>query len=335
MSFSLLQYNTFGLNAQAKEAFFFDDVAKLSELQHQYLSYAPHVLVIGGGSNILFTDDFPGLVVIHRLKGRKLVEEDAQNVYLEVAAGENWHDTVMFAVENNWGGIENLSLIPGCAGAAPIQNIGAYGVEIKDVLHEVKAWEWATASFKTFQPEECQFGYRDSIFKQQKGQYLILSITLKLSKNPVKFNIAYGDIRQTLQDMEVWQPSVKTISEAVVSIRKKKLPDPAILGNAGSFFKNPMITFEQAHSLKESYPLIPLYPQESGVKVAAGWLIEQCGWKGKVCGNTGNHAQQALVIVNYGGATGKEIKAHAMAVQASVNEKFGIELEPEVNFIPG
>jgi UDP-N-acetylmuramate dehydrogenase len=195
--------------------------------------------------------------------------------------------------------------------------------------------KWSDGSLKDFSLEECQFGYRDSFFKQHKGEYLILSVRIQLSKNPSNFKISYGDIQDTLKQMEVWIPNVKAISDAVIKIRSSKLPDPKVLGNAGSFFKNPVISFEKAQELKETYPLIPLYPQQdSSVKVAAGWLIEQCGWKGKICGNTGNHAKQSLVIVNYGNASGQEIKAHALKVQQSVKEKFGVHLEPEVNFVP-
>lgn len=335
MSVSLKAYNTFGIDGSADKLFVLESIEQLAEVQQLYSDFAPNVLVLGGGSNVLFTEHFSGLVILNRLRGRKIIEETPQHITLEIAAGENWHETVLYSVANNWGGIENLSLIPGCIGAAPIQNIGAYGAEVKDVITSVQTMKWSDGSLKDFSLEECQFGYRDSFFKQHKGEYLILSVSIQLSKNPSNFKISYGDIQDTLKQMEVWIPNVKAISDAVIKIRSSKLPDPKVLGNAGSFFKNPVISFEKAQELKETYPLIPLYPQQdSSVKVAAGWLIEQCGWKGKICGNTGNHAKQSLVIVNYGNASGQEIKAHALKVQQSVKEKFGVHLEPEVNFVP-
>ena len=292
MSVSLKAYNTFGIDSTAEAIYFLTSLDQLEELHQLYHQYAPHILVLGGGSNVLFTDYFKGLVILNRLKGKNIIQENENNITLEIAAGENWHDLVLYAVANNWGGIENLSLIPGCMGAAPIQNIGAYGAEIKDVIISVKTMKWSDGSIQCFSVEDCQFGYRDSFFKQHKSEYLILSVTIQLTKNPSKFKISYGDIQDTLQKMEVWIPNIKAISDAVIQIRSSKLPDPKVLGNAGSFFKNPVISFEKAQELKETYPLIPLYPQQdSTVKVAAGWLIEQCGWKGKVCGNTGNQSK--------------------------------------------
>jgi UDP-N-acetylmuramate dehydrogenase len=241
---------------------------------------------------------------------------------------------VLYAISQGWGGIENLSLIPGQVGAAPMQNIGAYGVELEATFDSLDAVNMQTTEVRTFAKDECHFGYRESVFKTKlKGQYCIVSVTFRLNKQPT-FNISYGDIKRILDDMQIWEPTVKSVSDAVIKIRQSKLPDPKVLGNSGSFFKNPEIPKEQFDALQQYFPLIPSYPTPSGlVKVPAGWLIEQAGWKGKRVGNTGSHAQQALVLVNYGGATGQEIYQLALDIQASVKEKFGITIVPEVNVV--
>ncbi|HET8963571.1 MAG TPA: UDP-N-acetylmuramate dehydrogenase, partial [Chitinophagales bacterium] len=268
----------------------------------------------------------------NNLKGIALIKEDKDTIFIKAMAGEIWHNFVMYCVENNFGGIENLSLIPGCVGAAPIQNIGAYGVELKDVFVELEAMELQTRKIITVDTSTCKFGYRNSIFKQDwKGNYIIISVTLQLQKNP-KLNTSYGAIQQTLFQNNINQPTVKDISDAVIAIRQSKLPDPKVIGNAGSFFKNPEVEKTMYDNLKKQFPEIPGYPiSDSKIKIPAGWMIEYCGFKGKRIGNTGAHKDQALVLVNYGGATGKEIFNLAMQIQKKVFEKFGVTIEPEVN----
>lgn len=330
----LFPYNTFGIHAKADSFTVLSDIAQLKDLKTAYDQFQQHVLILGGGSNILFTKDFPGLVVLNRLKGIEIVHEDDAQVMVKVASGEVWHDLVMHCIEKDWGGIENLSLIPGSVGAAPIQNIGAYGVEIKDVLVSVEVMRWEDGAIFSISNADCAFGYRDSIFKgDAKGQYLVLGITLQLTKHPKAFQLQYGAILETLDRMGV-QPTLKSVSDAVMHIRRSKLPDPAVIGNAGSFFKNPVVSTEKVGQLKATFPRMPVYAQEDGqVKIPAGWLIEYCGWKGLRKGETGNHKDQALVIVNYGNASGEEIRLHAMAVQQSVWENFGVRIEPEVNIL--
>jgi UDP-N-acetylmuramate dehydrogenase len=288
----------------------------------------------GGGSNILLTQDFKGMVVKMNLKGIEKVYENEDNVWLKTNSGEIWHDFVIHCVAENLGGVENLSLIPGCIGAAPMQNIGAYGAEIKDTVDEVMAVEINTGKLVKFTNAECEFGYRESVFKQKfKGKYIIVSVTFKLNKNPV-INAQYGAISEVLQQKGINNPSIKDISNAVIEIRQSKLPDPKILGNSGSFFKNPEIPLALFQQLKLNYPSMPGYPvNEENIKVPAGWLIEQCGYKGKVIGNTGAHKNQALVLVNYGNASGYEIYRVAMEIQNSVRDKFGVFIIPEVNII--
>jgi UDP-N-acetylmuramate dehydrogenase len=332
---SLQKLNTFGIEARAKHFAEFSSVEKLKSILTLREYKNEKLLFIGGGSNLLFTSEIiEGLVLQNKIKGIELVEENEKEVYLKSGAGEVWHDLVLYTISKNWGGIENLSLIPGTVGAAPMQNIGAYGVEIKDVFESLEAYEIATGIVKTFSLEECDFGYRSSIFKHEaKGKFVIVSVTFKLSKQPT-FNISYGAINDTLKQMKVTQLSVKAISDAVISIRQSKLPDPKEIGNAGSFFKNPEIPVSVFEKIKVDYPEIPSYPTVPGMtKVPAGWLIEQCGWKGKVVGHTGVHKNQALVLVNYGQAKGEEIKTLSIEIQKSVNVKFGIELEAEVNFV--
>ncbi len=331
---SLKPFNTFGIDANAA---FYLEVNSLGDIETVFQSAKTQnisKLVLGGGSNMLLTKDFNGLVMKINLKGIEIVKEDNDHAWVKAAAGEKWHDLVLWCIERNFAGIENLSLIPGNTGAAPMQNIGAYGVELKDTFEELGAFNTSTRQLEKFSKEACCFGYRESVFKRKlKGQYIITSVTLKLSKKPV-FHISYGAIEQELKRMGVEQLSIKAISDAVIQIRRSKLPDPAVLGNAGSFFKNPEIAAVKFEELKLTYPAMVGYPASSGMmKVAAGWLIEQCGWKGKRVGNTGSHKDQALVLVNYGGATGDEVYTLALEIKKSVAEKFGISIEPEVNII--
>ena len=291
-------------------------------------------LILGGGSNILLTRDVSGVVIKNSIKGIERIKEDDRHVWIKAGAGEVWHDLVMYCIRNDLAGIENLSLIPGCVGAGPMQNIGAYGVELKDVFDELHAMQISDFQVRKFNNHECKFGYRESIFKNKlKAQYIITSVTLRLNRQPV-FNTKYGAIEQELQRMGVTELSVKAISDAVINIRRSKLPDPAVLGNAGSFFKNPEVTLEHYGQLKADHPDIVAYPTHAGkMKLAAGWLIEQAGWKGKRVGNTGSHKDQALVLVNYGNATGNEIYKLALDIKDSVFQKFGVNIEPEVNII--
>ena len=332
---SLKKLNTFGIETKSEHFVEFTSVEELKNILSLPEYKNKKRLIIGGGSNLLFTSEIiDGLVLQNKIKGIEIVKENEKEVYLKSGAGEVWHDLVVYAISKNWGGIENLSLIPGTVGAAPMQNIGAYGVEIKDSFESLEAYEIATGNLKTFSLEECKFGYRSSIFKNEaKGKFVIVSVTFKLSKQPT-FNISYGAINDTLKQMGIVELSVKAVSDAVISIRQSKLPDPKEIGNAGSFFKNPEIPVSTFEKIKSTYPEIPSYPTVSGMtKVPAGWLIEQCGWKGKVVGHTGVHKNQALVLVNYGQAKGEEIKALSIEIQKSVKEKFGIELEAEVNFV--
>lgn len=290
--------------------------------------------VLGGGSNVLFAGDFPGLVLLNRIGGIRIEEEDGGEVLLSAGGGVNWHELVLWTLNHHIYGLENLSLIPGTVGAAPIQNIGAYGVELRDVFHSLQAVELATGEMHTFGPKACEFGYRDSVFKRErKGDFFITRVFLRLSRKP-RLNLTYGAIGKTLAGMGVSDPSPKDVSRAVVHIRQSKLPDPAQIGNAGSFFKNPEVPVEVFDRLREQFPDIVSYPLPGGrVKVPAGWLIERAGWKGRRIGNTGCYDHQALVIVNYGGATGAEIWAHARRVADSVEETFGLRLHPEVNVV--
>lgn len=332
--YSLKNLNTFGVEAQARWYAEFHSIEELqSLLAHPAVKNVPK-MILGGGSNILFTRDYPGIILHNRIKGIQIAEENEKDLLVKAGGGDTWHDLVLYAVGKNAGGIENLSLIPGTAGAAPIQNIGAYGVELKDTFESLEALAIETGEQRVFTAAECEFGYRDSVFKRHlKGKYIITSITLRLSKTPV-FNTSYGAIAETLRDMGVTDLSVKAVSEAVCHIRRSKLPDPAILGNAGSFFKNPEIDEQAFEALKARYPDIPSFKTVPGkVKVPAGWLNEQCGWKGKIIGDTGVHKHQALVLVNYGNARGEEIKKLAEAIQRSVLQKFGIALETEVNIL--
>lgn len=332
-NFPLKAYNTFGIEVFAKRFVLFDTVEKVLQTIRDGLFLGHDFLILGGGSNILFTKNFDGIVIKNEISGITIVEETDAHIFLKSGSGEVWHNVVLHCVGNNWGGIENLSLIPGTVGAAPIQNIGAYGVELKDTLYHVEAINLETGAIRTFSNEECSFGYRNSIFKSElKNKYFITAITLELKKDP-ELNTSYGAIQQTLEKNNIRELSVKTISDAVIEIRKSKLPDPSVLGNAGSFFKNPEIETSHFEMLKKDFPFMPGYPSKEKIKVPAGWLIEQCGWKGKRLGNTGAHKDQALVLVNYGGATGQEIYDLAMKIKDSVKEKFSIDITPEVNIL--
>jgi UDP-N-acetylmuramate dehydrogenase len=332
-NFELKHYNTFGVAAKAQVFARFDAVSQLRKLW-AVAGDLPR-MVLGGGSNVLFTQDYPGWVLLNEIKGRALVRQQGSEVLLKVGAGENWHQTVMWTLGQGWGGLENLSLIPGSCGAAPIQNIGAYGVELKEVLAGVKVWDSLKDKVEIFDNAACELGYRSSIFKQkEKGRYVILYLYLKVTSQDHRLQLEYGAIKEALEKMGIGQPSPADISKAVIQIRQSKLPDPSVLGNAGSFFKNPLISNAHLIQLLGQYPDLPHYPQDAQrTKVAAGWLIEKAGWKGKRVGNTGSHAQQALVLVNYGEAAGREIRDYAKAVMLSVEQKFAIKLEPEVNIL--
>ncbi|MFB9862501.1 UDP-N-acetylmuramate dehydrogenase [Rufibacter immobilis] len=332
---SLQAYNTFGIDAKASVLATFTSVEELRALlQHPEVQNLP-LLVLGGGSNVLFTQDVQAAVLLNRIKGiTQTPAPDGAHVLVTSGSGETWHELVLYSLEHDLGGIENLSLIPGTVGAAPLQNIGAYGVELKDTFHSLEALEIATGQLVTFNREQCGFGYRESVFKKEaKGQFIVTSVTLQLTREH-QFNTSYGAIQDTLAQQQVSELSIRAISDAVCHIRRSKLPDPAQIGNAGSFFKNPEIPAAQFAQLKAEYTSMPGYAiDEETVKVPAGWLIEQCGWKGKVLGKHGVHKDQALVLVNYGGASGNEVKALAYEIIASVQEKFGITLTPEVNII--
>jgi UDP-N-acetylmuramate dehydrogenase len=327
---SLKPYNTFGIDVSAEYFLELDDTALLSEISGDS-SLSKQVHTLGGGSNILLSKPVKGLVVHNVLKGIQVEKEDAKHVWLRVKAGEIWHELVMYAINNNWAGIENLALIPGTVGAAPIQNIGAYGVEAKETIESVTAWDWKEKVFIIYKNADCNFGYRDSIFKTSlKDKVFISSVIFKLNKKPV-FHISYGPIQQELEKMKISELSIKVIADAVIAIRSSKLPNPKQIGNAGSFFKNPVISQEHFELLQTNYPAIPSYPfSETSVKVPAGWLIEKCGWKGYRKGNIGVHNKQALVLVNYGNANGEEIWALSEEILESVKQRFGISLEREV-----
>jgi UDP-N-acetylmuramate dehydrogenase len=331
----LLPYNTFKIQAYARFFIVIRSTADLQELLGAEIFLKNRSLILGGGSNMLLTRDFDGLVIKNEIKGIETVEETDDVVRIKVGAGENWHALVMYCVDKNLGGIENLSLIPGTCGAAPMQNIGAYGVEIKEVIHNVEAVELSTGSIRNFSNVDCNFGYRESIFKQQlKDKFFISSITLTLTKKDHHFNISYGAINDVLKEKNVKVPTIRSISDAIIEIRKNKLPDPFVIGNAGSFFKNPSVDHDTFESLKKDFPTLPSFKGENNlIKIPAAWLIEQSGWKGKTIENIGVHKLQALVLVNYGGGEGKKIWELAMNIQASVKEKFNIVLSPEVNVI--
>ena len=329
---SLLPYNTFGIDVKAKRLGVFNDIESLRDLLSQ--KNEDELLIIGGGSNLLLTKDFDGFVLKNEIKGIHVISENEDEVIVSAGAGENWHAFVMHCIHNNWAGIENLSLIPGSVGASPMQNIGAYGVEIKDVFDHLKAFHIATGEIHNFDAPSCAFGYRESVFKRKlKGQYIICEVAFKLNKKPNK-NTSYGAIEQELAKKGITDPNIREISNAVIAIRESKLPNPALLGNAGSFFKNPIITAALAQELIEKFPDLPNYPSTEGMrKLAAGWLIEKAGWKGFRRSNHGVHKDQALVLVNYGGSTGNEVFQLSSDIIASVEDMFGVSLEREVNIL--
>lgn len=332
---SIQPYNSFNIDAIAR---YFGRFANLDELQELLERSAKDkhlpLLILGGGSNILFTKDFNGWVLRNEYKKISLINEDADYYYVQANAGENWHGFVQYCVQKQYAGVENLSLIPGNVGASPIQNIGAYGVEVKDVFQQLEAWDMEEKCIRKFELTDCEFGYRESVFKKRyRNRFVILHVVFRLRKQPV-FHTEYGAISQQLEQMQVQDLSIGAIAEAVIRIRSSKLPDPKLIGNAGSFFKNPVIPADRFIQLKTVFPAIPGYPSGEGqMKIAAGWLIEQCGWKGFRKGDAGCYDKQALVLVNYGKAKGDEIFALSESIIGSVTEKFGITLEREVNMV--
>lgn len=332
-NFSLKNYNTFGIEAKAKQFVSVHSVEELKTVLQENPTQKKFIL--GGGSNMLLTQDIDALTIHVDLKGKKIIEQTEDAVWVEAKAGENWHEFVLWTIAQDFGGLENMSLIPGNVGTTPIQNIGAYGTEIKDTFVFCEAMNIETFEIKKFTKEECKFGYRESIFKNEaKGQYIIVSVVFRLTKQKHKINISYGDIAAELTKKDIVTPTLKDVSNAIIAIRQSKLPDPKELGNSGSFFKNPIIPksdFERIHLL---HPEMPSYSvSETEVKVPAGWLIEKAGFKGKRFGDAGIHKNQALVLVNYGNATGQEILNVSKDIQKTVKELFDIEIEAEVNVI--
>ncbi len=338
------QYNSFGINVYANLFAKFNSVYELSELfefkQRATNNEKRETLILGGGSNILFTKNFEGLVLKNEVKGIKEIKEDEHHIYVQVGAGENWHQFVLHCIKKGWAGVENLSLIPGNVGASPMQNIGAYGVEIKDVFYSLEAYHIRDKKMVNFTLNDCEFGYRESVFKKKfKNEFVIMDVTFRLNRIP-DYNISYGAISQELEKMGVKDLSLQAVSQAVINIRSSKLPDPAVIGNAGSFFKNPEISSSQFTVLSSQFPGIVGYSMPNGnIKLAAGWLIEHCGpsagisWKGYRRGDAGCHERQALVLVNYGNATGSEIFDLSDEILQSVKAKFGVMLEREVNIV--
>lgn len=333
-NYSLKKLNTFAIEASARYYCDFTDVDEVRQILSESKFTNSNKLILGGGSNLLFTKNFDGIVLKNNLKGIELVKEDADHYFIRSAGGEVWHELVIHCIANNYAGLENLSLIPGNVGASPMQNIGAYGAEIKDTFYELEALHIRDKTIHTFNNAQCKFGYRESVFKGElKDQFIITSVTFKLRKNPV-FNTSYGAIEKELEVMGIKELSIKAISDAICAIRRSKLPNPAEIGNAGSFFKNPEVVRAKFELLKNQFPAIVGYDLDNGnVKLAAGWLIEQCGWKGKIFGDAGVHKLQALVLVNYGDAKGSEIYELSQKIMDSVKNKFGVQLEREVNII--
>ncbi|OJU25668.1 MAG: UDP-N-acetylenolpyruvoylglucosamine reductase [Sphingobacteriales bacterium 41-5] len=331
---SLRHFNTFGIDVTAA---FFTEIFSLDELK-EALEFAKAkefpVLVLGGGSNVLFTQDFNGLVIKNSIGGINIIKEDGEQVYINVGGGVVWHEFVLFCLQHNYAGVENLALIPGCAGASPMQNIGAYGVEIKEVFYELNALNRFDLAEQKFNNTACEFGYRESVFKNKyKEQFVITDVTYRLNKTP-HFKVEYGAIRQQLEKDNIKELTIQAIANAVIAIRSSKLPDPKVIGNAGSFFKNPSVLLPEFQMLKEKFPQVIAYPNHDGtMKIAAGWMIEQCGFKGMRRGDAGVHNKQALVLVNYGDAKGNEILQLCQEIQAIVFEKFSVEIMPEVNII--
>ena len=328
----LAEYTTFGVPAKARYFTSFGSLDELAESLSWSKSKEVSPLVLGGGSNMLFIGDYDGLVLRNGLSGISF-ELKGDEVFVKVGAGENWHQFVLHAIEQGWGGIENLSLIPGSVGASPMQNIGAYGVEINQVFHELEAWHIEDQELHTFDAKSCAFGYRESVFKRAlKGQYVICSVTYKLNTKPA-LNTSYGAIEAELGRQGIQQPTIRDVSNAVIHIRSSKLPDPKVIGNAGSFFKNPVVSKDTFEKIKKRFPEIVSYPSGDSMKLASGWLIDQAGWKGYRKGDVGVHAKQALVLVNYGKGTGNEIYALSSQILEDVKKKFGVLLEREVNMI--
>ncbi|MFY0598588.1 MAG: UDP-N-acetylmuramate dehydrogenase [Cyclobacteriaceae bacterium] len=333
-NFSLKNHNTFHIDARTDYMAVATSLDDLEEIYGSYKYRSKKKLVLGGGSNVLFTRNFLGIILKMDIQGISVVEDSQDSVIVGFGAGENWHQCVIWCIENDLGGIENLSLIPGTIGAAPMQNIGAYGVEIKEVFHSLEAYEVKTGKTVRFYKEDCKFGYRYSIFKGAlRDKYIITKVFLRLTKKPV-FNVSYGNLKEKLTDMGVDQLSLKSVSQAVIDIRQSKLPDPLDIGNAGSFFKNPTIENEYYESLKAAFGDIPGYKlDDEKTKVPAAWMIDFCEWKGKRFGDVGVHSKQALVLVNHGNGSGKEILDLSHDIQKSVFKTFGIQLEPEVNIV--
>jgi len=334
---SLKPFNTFGIDARARQFDSFSNTDELEELlapDSRPDSYRDPTLILGGGSNILLTKNFDGLVLKNNIKGITLLHEEDEHVYIKAGAGENWHEFVLYCLRRNWAGVENLSLIPGNVGASPMQNIGAYGVELAEVFWNLEAFHLKDKKIVTFTLSDCAFGYRDSVFKNKyRDQFVILDVTFRLRKKPI-FHTSYGAIQQELEKMGVKELSIQAISQAVINIRSSKLPDPKIIGNAGSFFKNPEVSTVQYGELKSKFADIVAHPLVNGnMKLAAGWLIEQCGWKGYRNGDAGVHPKQALVLVNYGSATGKQVFELSKEISVSVKDKFEVVLEREVNLV--
>lgn len=331
-NYPIKKLNTFALDVKAR---FYAEISEINQLSELYKDNpGVNKMIIGGGSNILFSKNYDGMLIRNMIKGIKIIFEDDETVLIEAGAGEIWDDLVKYTVGKNYGGMENLSLIPGTVGASPIQNIGAYGVEIKDIFKELKALNIETGEVETFSGENCRFGYRDSVFKKEfKNKYVITSVTYSLRKNRL-VDIRYEALKNELIATGIKDPTIKEVRDIVCRIRKSKLPDPEVLGNAGSFFKNPEISKEQFDLLKAKYSDIPGYRTEGDMmKIPAGWLIQKCGWKGKRLGQTGVYEKQALVLINYGGATGREIVELSEAIKDSIKKEFGIILETEVNII--
>ena len=332
-NFSLKKYNTFGIEAKAQEFVAVHSIPELKTILDQ--NQSKNKFILGGGSNMLLTKDIEALVIHIDLKGKKIIEQNEDYVWVSCEAGENWHEFVLWTINQNFGGLENMSLIPGNVGTTPVQNIGAYGTEIKDTFVSCQALNIATQEGKTFTNEQCHFGYRESIFKNEvKDQFIITSVQFKLTKRNHKINISYGDIAKELEKVTDTTPTLKQISDAVIAIRRSKLPDPKELGNSGSFFKNPILLKSEFSAIHQKFPEMKYFEiSETEVKVPAGWLIEQAGFKGKRFGDAGIHVNQALVLVNYGTATGQEILAVSKNIQQTIYETFGIHIEAEVNVI--
>ncbi len=332
-NFDLTKFNTFGIKTNAK---YFVEISKEEELleliSNPIFQNNPR-LFLGGGSNILFTKDFDGLVILNKLTGIEILKEDEDDVYVKAYGGEIWHDLVLFTVNKGYFGLENLSLIPGSVGASPVQNIGAYGSELKDSFFSLTALDIETGEFRDFSKDECEFGYRDSVFKNKyKNRFFIVSVIFKLSKKQ-SLNTDYRVLKNYINENKIEVRNSKDISDIVATIRRSKLPDPKVLGNAGSFFKNTYISKDKLEELQKSYPEIPYFLEEDKIKIPTAWLIETCGFKGKSFGNVGIHEKQALILVNHGGGEGAEIKDLALNIAKNVYDKFGIEIIPEVNIL--